>query len=216
MSAIDPIIGPSGAELFRAELAEVRTDAEFQALRNSWLGRKNGWIAAFMALLKTATPEHEERARPRRQRAEEGCRSRASPSARRSSPRPRRPANAVDITLPGRVAAARPSSSAQPDPRRGDRDLHAPRLPGARRPRDRRRLPQLRSAQHARGSSRARHAGHAVPRQAADCKSAAALDPLDAAAHAHQRDADPAHGEATRRRCAWSRSVRSIAATIST
>ena len=58
MSSIDTSIGPDRArELFRAELAEVRTDAELQALRTRWVGRNNSWSAAFMEALKTATPE---------------------------------------------------------------------------------------------------------------------------------------------------------------
>ena len=57
-TAIDPSIGPDRArELFRAELAEVRTDAALQALRTRWVGRNNSWVAAFMEALKTATPE---------------------------------------------------------------------------------------------------------------------------------------------------------------
>ena len=104
MSAIDPSIGPDRArELFRAELAEVRTDAELQALRTRWVGRNNSWIAAFMEALKTATPEQKKDARQGRQRAQERSRSRARRARSRSSPRRARPANAVDITLPGRV-----------------------------------------------------------------------------------------------------------------
>ena len=46
---IDPSIGPERArELFRAELAEVRTDTALQALRTRWIGRNNSWVAAFM------------------------------------------------------------------------------------------------------------------------------------------------------------------------
>ena len=49
MSSIDTAIGPDRArELFRAELGEVRTDAELQALRTRWVGRKGSWVAAFM------------------------------------------------------------------------------------------------------------------------------------------------------------------------
>jgi phenylalanyl-tRNA synthetase alpha chain len=81
MTAIDPSIGPEKArELFRAELAAVRTDPELQALRNRWIGRNNSWTAAFMEALKTATPEQ-----------------------KKSLGATRRPANAIDITLPGRA-----------------------------------------------------------------------------------------------------------------
>ncbi len=55
MAPIDPSIGTDQArELFRAELAEVRTDAALQALRTRWIGRNNSWSAAFMEALKTA------------------------------------------------------------------------------------------------------------------------------------------------------------------
>ena len=58
MTPIDPSIGPDQArELFRAELADVRTDTALQALRTRWLGRNNSWTAAFMEALKTASPE---------------------------------------------------------------------------------------------------------------------------------------------------------------
>ena len=58
MSPIDTAIGPEKArELFRAELGDVRTDADLQALRTRWVGRKGSWVAAFMEALATATPE---------------------------------------------------------------------------------------------------------------------------------------------------------------
>ena len=58
MSPIDPAIGPEKArELFRAELAEIRTDAALQALRTRWVGRKGSWVAAFMESLATAAPD---------------------------------------------------------------------------------------------------------------------------------------------------------------
>src|SRR4029434_9062149 len=47
----------SARNKFREALSEVRTSSEFQELRNSWLGRKNGRIAEYTALLKTAAPE---------------------------------------------------------------------------------------------------------------------------------------------------------------
>ena len=104
MSAvIDPSIGPDRArELFRAELAEVRTDAELQALRTRWVGRNNSWIAAFMEALKTATPELKKTlgkgANELKKEVEAAIDERETELAAT-----RRPANAVDITLPGRV-----------------------------------------------------------------------------------------------------------------
>ena len=102
MAPIDPTIGPDRArELFRAELAEVRTDAELQALRTRWLGRSHSWTAAFMEALKTAIPEHKKTlgkgANELKKEVEAAIIERDAELAAT-----RRPANAVDITLPGR------------------------------------------------------------------------------------------------------------------
>ena len=103
MSTIDPSIGPDKArELFRAELAEVRTDAELQALRTRWVGRNHSWNAAFMDALKTATPELKKTlgkgANELKKEVEAAIADRDAQLAAT-----RRPANAVDITLPGRL-----------------------------------------------------------------------------------------------------------------
>jgi len=103
MSAIDPAIGPDRArELFRAELAEVRTDAALQALRTRWVGRKGSWVAAFMDALATATPDQKKAlgrgANELKKEVEAAIAARETELAAT-----RRPANAVDITLPGRV-----------------------------------------------------------------------------------------------------------------
>ena len=102
MNSIDTSIGPDRArELFRAELAEVRTDADLQALRTHWVGRNNSWIAAFMEALKTATPELKKTlgkgANELKKEVEAAIAERETALAAT-----RRPANAVDITLPGR------------------------------------------------------------------------------------------------------------------
>ncbi len=103
MTPIDPAIGPDKArELFRAELADVRTDAALQALRTRWVGRNNSWTAAFMEALKTATPEQRKTlgkgANELKKDVEAAIAERETALAAT-----RRPANAVDITLPGRV-----------------------------------------------------------------------------------------------------------------
>lgn len=105
MSPIDTSIGPDRArELFRAELADVRTDAELQALRTRWVGRKGSWVAAFMEALATATPEQKKAfgrgANELRNEVEAAITEREAALAAT-----RRPANAVDITLPGRRPA---------------------------------------------------------------------------------------------------------------
>ena len=100
---IDPSIGPDRArELFRAELAEVRTDAALQALRTRWIGRNNSWIAAFMEAVKSAAPDQKKAlgkgANELKKEVEAAIAELDDKLAAT-----RRPANAVDITLPGRV-----------------------------------------------------------------------------------------------------------------
>lgn len=103
MSAIDPSIGPDQArELFRAELAEVRTDAALQALRTRWVGRSNSWIAAFMEALKSATPDQKKTLGKGANELKKEVEA-ALAELETSLAGIRRPANAVDITLPGRV-----------------------------------------------------------------------------------------------------------------
>lgn len=102
-AAIDPSIGPDRArELFRAELAEVRTGAELQALRTRWVGRSHSWTAAFMEALKIASPDIKKTlgkgANELKKEVEAAIAERDVALAAS-----RRPANAVDITLPGRV-----------------------------------------------------------------------------------------------------------------
>ena len=103
VSTIDPSIGPDRArELFRAELADVRSDAELQALRTRWVGRKGSWVAAFMEALATATPEQKKAfgrgANELKKEVEAALAEREAALAAT-----RRPAHAVDITLPGRA-----------------------------------------------------------------------------------------------------------------
>jgi phenylalanyl-tRNA synthetase alpha chain len=103
MTSIDPAIGPDRARaLFRAELADVRTDAELQALRTRWVGRKGSWVTAFMEALATATPELKKTlgrgANELKKEVEAAIAEREAALAAT-----RRPAHAVDITLPGRV-----------------------------------------------------------------------------------------------------------------
>ena len=103
MTPIDPAIGPDRArELFRAELAEVRTDAALQALRTRWVGRKGSWVAAFMESLATATPDQKKAlGRGANELKKEVEAALAELETQLGATR--RPAHAVDITLPGRV-----------------------------------------------------------------------------------------------------------------
>ena len=100
---IDPSIGPEKArELFRAELAEVRTDAELQALRTRWIGRNNSWTAAFMEALKSATPEQKKTLGKGANELKKDVEA-ALAELSAGLAATRRPAHAVDITLPGRA-----------------------------------------------------------------------------------------------------------------
>jgi phenylalanyl-tRNA synthetase alpha chain len=90
--------------VFREDLAQVRSDAELQALRNRWLGRKGSWVAAFMESVGKAPPEEK---RARGQQANELKKSVEAALAEREAAvsAARRPAGAVDVTLPGRLPA---------------------------------------------------------------------------------------------------------------
>jgi phenylalanyl-tRNA synthetase alpha chain len=100
---IDPSIGVDRAlAIFREEAALVRSDAELQAIRHRWLGRKGSWVAAFMESVGRA-PADEKRARG--QQANELKKSVEAALAEHDAAlaATRRPAGAVDVTLPGRV-----------------------------------------------------------------------------------------------------------------
>lgn len=102
MTPIDVSISPEQALLvFRDELGAVRTEAELQALRTRWVGRKGSWVAAYMAGIANATPEEK---RTLGRLANELKRTVESAVAERSTELSarRRPAGSVDVTLPGR------------------------------------------------------------------------------------------------------------------
>ena len=100
---IDPSVGHDRALLlFKEELGEVRTDADLQALRARWVGRKGSWVVAFMDLVGRATPDEK---RVIGRQANELKKSVEAAIAEREAAMAasRRPAGAVDVTLPGRV-----------------------------------------------------------------------------------------------------------------
>jgi len=103
MSDSNPISAIQAArKQFRDALEKVRTDADFQTLRNEWLGRKSGQVAKYTGLLKTAAHDlKKDLGRAINELKQEVEEKIAEVEARLSSSR--RPANAVDITLPGRV-----------------------------------------------------------------------------------------------------------------
>jgi phenylalanyl-tRNA synthetase alpha chain len=106
MTPIDPSVGPDRAkDLFRAELAEARTAAELQSLRNRWVGRRHSWVAAFMDAIATSTPDGKRAigkgANELKREAEAALAAREAELAAT-----RRPAGSVDVTLAGRSTAA--------------------------------------------------------------------------------------------------------------
>src|SRR5688572_2679980 len=102
MIPIDVSVSPDRAlTVFADELATVRTDAELQALRTRWVGRKGSWVAAYMDAIGKATPEAK---RTLGRLANELKKSVEAAIAEREAAlaTTRRPAGAVDVTLPGR------------------------------------------------------------------------------------------------------------------
>jgi len=102
MTHIDPAIGIDAARaLFHDELAQAGTDAALQALRTRWTGRKGSWVAAFMDAVGKAPPAEKralgQGANTLKREVEAALDARADALAAT-----RRPAGAVDVTLPGR------------------------------------------------------------------------------------------------------------------
>src|SRR5204862_873126 len=90
---------------FDADLAGAAGDAELRAVRDKYLSRKNGLIAAFMKALGTASaaerPRLGQAANELKQHVEAAIDARLAAHEREAAARERR-ANAVDVTLPGR------------------------------------------------------------------------------------------------------------------
>jgi len=103
MTPIDPALGIDRAQaLFVEELGRVGSDAELQALRSRWVGRKGSWIAAFMDALGRSSPD-EKRMLGRRANELKKTVEAAIAERETAMAATRRPAGAVDITLPGRA-----------------------------------------------------------------------------------------------------------------
>jgi phenylalanyl-tRNA synthetase alpha chain len=106
MTPIDPALGPERARaLFDEELTTVDSDRALEALRARWVGRKGSWVASFMEALATATPEQKRTlgrgANELKRHVEAALTEREAALAAT-----RRPAHAVDLTLPGRLPLA--------------------------------------------------------------------------------------------------------------
>ncbi len=105
MIPIDTSIAPDRAlSVFQDELSGVRTDAELQALRTRWVGRKGSWVAAYMDAIGRASPEAK---RTLGRLANELKRSIETAIAEREAALAamRRAPGSVDVTLPGRRPA---------------------------------------------------------------------------------------------------------------
>ncbi len=89
---------------FSADLAAVATDADLKALRDKYLGRKGGAIAALMKTLGAAAPDERRQLGQQinafKQHVEAAIDQRQAELAAA-----RQPDGAVDVTLPGRPAA---------------------------------------------------------------------------------------------------------------
>ena len=159
---------PLGARS-RPSSRSVSTPRDLQSLRDRYLGRKAGRISGLYAELADGRRRQEARAR--------------APGSTSSRPRSRPPSTRAPrrSRTVGSPAAAARSDAGRPA-RRSIGHVHpltylrtrieayfaARRLRDPRRSGDRGRLPQLRSAEPARRAPGARHAGHALPREAVD------------------------------------------------
>jgi phenylalanyl-tRNA synthetase alpha chain len=101
--SIDPSIGPERArERFETELQSAHATGALQELRHRWVGRSGSWVAAFMELVASAPPDQKKAigrgANELKKHVEAALAERETALAAT-----RRPAGAVDITLPGRT-----------------------------------------------------------------------------------------------------------------
>jgi phenylalanyl-tRNA synthetase alpha chain len=103
MTTIDASVSTDRARaLFDEELAAARSDAALEALRNRWIARHGSWVAAFMERIAEAAPAEKKAlgrgANELKKHVEAALAAREAELAAT-----RRPAGAVDITLPGRA-----------------------------------------------------------------------------------------------------------------
>jgi phenylalanyl-tRNA synthetase alpha chain len=87
---------------FVADLAAATTDREAQSVRDRYLGRKNSVVASWMQLIATASPEDKRNIGRFANELKQAIEALWTAHVERASA-VGRPADAVDITLPGRV-----------------------------------------------------------------------------------------------------------------
>src|SRR5262245_20106981 len=87
---------------FEADLASATSQHDAQAVRDKYLGRKNGVVAAWMQLIATAPPAQKANIGRWANDLKKAIEMRWTAYAEQSAAQAR-PAGAVDVTLPGRV-----------------------------------------------------------------------------------------------------------------
>ena len=209
---------------FAGELATASSDADVKVLRDRYLGRKGGAVAAL--LKEVAGVPADERPILGRQANELKREIETALDEKRAAlEASRAPMGSMDVTLPGRRPAigrthpltalrsriedifARQGYEILDGPETEDdwHNFEALNMPPEHPARDMQDTLYLEAAVVAGTRATGEAAARLHPRRA-----------CHAPAHAHVGDADPLHGDATSRRCASSRPAASIAATTST
>ncbi len=175
----------AGRKLSAPSISSARDPAALEEVRVRTLG-KSGWLTEKLKELgKLAAEQRKEARRALQSRARRDSRRVIEKKrAELEQARGRRKARARNASTSRCRAAARRAAGCIRSPRCGCRIEQLFRQAGLHdrdRPRDRRRLPQLRGAEHSRGSSGARDARHLL------------LPRRQAAAHAYLAGADPRH-----------------------
>ncbi len=85
---------------FEADLSAAKSAQDAQAVRDKYLGRKNGVVASWMQLIATAAPKEKPNIGRWANELKQAIEARWATYAEQSTARP---AGAVDVTLPGRV-----------------------------------------------------------------------------------------------------------------
>ena len=152
-------------EEFDEQLRAALEAGNVQPLRDRYLGRKDGVVTRLLKDLATAPAANGASAAADAndfKRYVEQRLAEAGESVREALARAAAARNRIDVTLPGRLPPLGHRHPLTIIRDQTGRHLHAHGLRGRRRTGSRRRVALLRRAEHAGGTSRARHAGHAV------------------------------------------------------
>ncbi len=196
---------------FLEAMAAVKTTADLKVVRDRFVGRTKGELNTALKQISSQPPA----TRPAFGAAANALKREIDQTLELRelelvAAMPRVGRRRHHIARPRAARRPPPSADAGPRTRRGHLPRHG--LPGHRGPGDRRRLAQLRSAEHAARAPGARHAGHALPRGTAWFQGfrgfqrfrgfRACFAARDAASDAHVRACRFATWKRTRRRCA--------------